>query len=219
MILRDLVPTVLAAVGIDGEPVQHGFGPGGFKLRVNPSLQIHATITDEHAEILAAALGWTFRQSSVLVADLRDSTEARTGYVIVDFGEGNLAPAAAEAFFRHGANLAPGLGEGFTAFNGDMLYLNVRAPNGRHYSNLEDHDFAAALRRAAKSFSTGARVAEVGIADARFVENDWSHAEDGQSYLAKLGRSADMARLHEVRTLHTEFVRAAVSKVGSQHDG
>ena len=212
-VMHQLVHAVIKATGIDPTTTQHPPAPGGYKGKVNPSLHCHVTINDDGAEVVAAALGWVFRQESVLVADLRDRVQGRIGYAIVDLGEGPLLADRAEAFFVHGASVATGLDSGFSAFDGDMLYLNLRDVTGRPYSGLEDGPFLTSLQRSASSFGTFARLSDTGIADARLVENDWDQAPDGEQYAAKL-RNVDMAQLVELRARHSELVRAALTSSG-----
>lgn len=179
-------------------------GPGGYLGELNPSIQCHLAISDEQAQIVGAALGWVLRQESVLVADLRDRVEGRNGYVIVDLGQGTLHPDRAGAFYAHAARVEPRVGGGFTAMNDDMLFINMTSGAAR----MTDAEFEAALHHAAVSFEPFAQVLETGIADARFIDDNWTDHPDGQGYEAKLA-TTDRATLRDARARHTELVLAS----------
>jgi hypothetical protein len=204
---QEVVPGIWRAVGLIPSTVRDQLGPGGYQRRTNPSLQAYLAITDERARMAAAALGWVFRQESVLVADLRDQVEGRTGYVVVDLGPDKLLPERAHAFFLHAANTVEGLGGGYTAFDDDMLFLNMRDDTGEPYSQLDDEAFSLALQRSAKSFDSYAALGTEGVADARFVGNNWSEAADGEQYAMHL-TGADLAALTALRDRHSTMVNA-----------
>ena len=89
----------------------------------------------------------------------------------------------ADAFFHFAAQLDPGLGQGYTAFDQDMVFINLRDDAGEPYSRLDDGAFKAALGKAAARF-TGAKavVAGSGKVEARLVGNDWKGLPDGGTY-------------------------------------
>jgi hypothetical protein len=215
--IRDeLLPDILRAVDIDPAKVRTELTPGGYLLRTNASLQSRVAIDDRRADRLAAALGYVFRQSSVLVSDLHDR-RGGTGYGVVRFAGGPITAGKAHAFFEHAARQNKGLGGGYTAFGSEMIFLNVRDGAGKPYSELEDRAFAAALKRAAASFKEGpARLAHAGYARARFVGNSWREKPNGEDYVAKLGGSADpaVARLDRLKERHTALIMDAADRYG-----
>lgn len=214
VVLAELVPDILRIAGAPPRDVQSQVGPGGFELKTSVSIQSHVHLDDAETDRVAAALGWVFRQESVLVADLDGAAQGRTRYVIADFTDDRVTPALADAFFQHAATIDRGLGEGYTAFGDDLLFLNVRGPDGAPYSNLDDAAFDGAMSRAAESFA-GARVKTDarGRADARFVENDWKAAPEGEGYAQVLG-AAVVASLAPLQARHSAMVLEAARRYG-----
>jgi hypothetical protein len=203
--LETIAPKVFAAVGVDPAAVETDLTPGGYLLKTNASLQARAPVDPATATRLAAALGYVFRQWSVLVTTF-DAAEGGTAYVSVGFPEGALTAELAQAFFEAAAAVDQGLGGGYTAFGDDMLFLNVRDGEGQPYSGLDDIAFAARLGQAAGAFGQGARVVDAGRAEARFVENDWEAASDGEDYAATLAAPALVEKLDALRGEHTALV-------------
>lgn len=212
--LAEIAPQVIAAAGMDPASVGTEMTPGGYLLKTNASLQARAAMTDAEATRLAAALGYVFRQWSVLVSEL-DEPGGGTAYVTVRFPEDALTPEAAQAFFEHAASVDAGLGGGYTAFGDDMIFLNVRDEAGKPYGGLGDLAFAAALGEAAGSFA-GAEVtvAAAGEAEARFVGNDWAAAPEGEDYAATLADPALVAALAPLRAAHTALVESYAARFG-----
>jgi hypothetical protein len=209
----ELLPDILRAAGVDPTKVRTELTPGGYLLRTNASLQSRVAIDARGADRLAAALGFVFRQSSVLVSDLADA-KGGTGLAIVRFPRGTLTAATAHGFFEHAGALKKGLGGGYTAFGDEMIFLNVRDEAGKPYSELDDKAFAAGLRDAAASFAGGrARVARVGEAKARFVGNSWRQKPNGEDYVALLG-DALAARLKPLQERHTAMIMDAAERWG-----
>lgn len=205
-VLREVAMSIVTAASIDPRETRSQIGPGGYECKVNPAIQCHTAIDEAGADRLAAAFGWVLRQSSVLVADLGEARGA-TGYAIVDLGDDPLTSEHAEAFFLHAARTAAGLGEGFTAFGNEMLFLNLRDPaTGQPYSRLRDDAFVAALEQSAQDFGRGARVQGTGFADARLVENDWERAADGEQYMERLTSGVDLGLLAKLRARHSTLV-------------
>ena len=189
-ILADVVPGAMDAVSVNGEELDQQLTPGGFQLATSPSLQIRGAIDPEIATVLAAGLGWTTFQWSVLVTDFGE-TDGGTGYGTVSFAAGTLTPELAQSFFEHAASVDPGLAGGYTSFGDDLIFLNLRDATGTTYSGLEDEAFVTDLESAAGSF-TGASVtmSASGEVEAGLVENDWTGAAPtGEDYAAEL--SAD----------------------------
>jgi hypothetical protein len=211
--LESIAPRVIAAAGFDPEAVETEMTPGGYLLNTNASLQARAVMSDEEATRLAAALGYVFRQWSVLVSELGD--DGGTAYVSVAFPEDALTPEAAQAFFEHAASVAEGLGGGYTAFGDDMIFLNVRDGDGGPYSGMEDESFAAQLGYAAGTFpGAPLTVAAAGVAEARFVDNDWEAAPNGEDYAETLADPALVAALDGLRAEHTALIEDMGAALG-----
>lgn len=212
-----LLAEIFAAVGVDmmgGADLITDVTPGGYLLNTNASLQTELTVPDATADQLSAALGYVFRQWSVLVTDFADE-DGGTGYAIVAFPEGSLTGEAAHAFFEHAAMVNEGLGGGYTAFGDEMIFLNVTDGEGNPYSGLTDAVFVEGLTDAAASFALlDATVAATGEASARFVGNDWSEAMAGDEYLALIEDEAMIAALDGLVEDHTALVMDAAATYG-----
>jgi hypothetical protein len=212
--LAEISPAVIAAAGFDPATIETELTPGGYLLNTNASLQARGTMTDDEATRLAAALGYVYRQWSVLVSQLEEE-DGGTGYVTVAFPEGALTAALAQDFFESAAAVHEGLGGGYTAFGDQMIFLNVRDDEGGPYSGLDDMDFAARLGQAAGGFPDAqAKVADAGFAEARFVGNDWETAGAGEDYAAVLDDPALVAKLDEIRAAHTALVETMGAEFG-----
>ena len=208
----ELVPEILRAVGIDPAKVRTELTPGGYLLRTNASLQSRVAVDAGRADRLAAAFGYVFRQSSVLVSDLGDR-KGGTGYTVVRFARGTLTAAKAQGFFEHAAAVNKGLGGGYTAFGDDMIFLNVRDDAGKPYSELDDTAFAAGLKQVAAGFRDGhARIARTGQARAKFVGNSWRQKPNGEDYAALLGDA--VPRLKALQDRHTAMIMEAADRYG-----
>jgi hypothetical protein len=213
---KELLPEIFRAVGLDPAKVKTEMTPGGYLLRTNASLQSRIAIDQARADRVAAALGYVFRQSSVLVSDLWD-TKGGTGTAMVRFAPGSLTPGLAHAFFEHAAQVHKGLGGGYTAFGNDMIFLNVRDDAGKPYSGLDDRAFFAQLGQAAARFKGGkAQLASTGQARARFVGNSWRQKPNGEDYVALLGGagSAEIIRLDRLKDRHTALILHAADHYG-----
>lgn len=186
-VLTDLVPRIAKAVGIDPANLASEVTPGGYLLKTNASLQTQVDLDDTQGDRFAAALGYVFRQYSVLVSELDDG-EGKTGFVTVQFPENTLDAAVAQAFFEKAALVDKGLGGGYTAFGDDQIFLNVVDREGKPYSGLDDTAFLAGLTKAAAEFGTPQpKIADSGTATARFIGNEWDKQPKGQAYLDILG--------------------------------
>jgi hypothetical protein len=204
--LETIAPKVFEAAGVDPASIATDLTPGGYLLKTNASLQARAPVDEATATRLAAALGYVFRQWSVLITSFEEE-EGDTAYVTVAFPEGALTAALAQSFFESAAAVDPGLGGGYTAFGDDMLFLNMRDADGAPYSELEDIAFAARLGQAAGAFPhASAQVADAGRAGARFVENDWDASPGGEDYARTLDDPALVAKLDALRAEHTALV-------------
>jgi hypothetical protein len=142
----------------------------------------------------------------VLVSELDDEAGG-TAYVTVSFPDDALTPEGAQAFFEHAAAIEEGLGGGYTAFGDSMIFLNVRDGDGGPYSGIEDELFAALLGYAAATFEPETlTISGAGVAEARFVENDWEASPNGEDYAATLADSALVAELDGLRAAHTALI-------------
>lgn len=191
----DLLPQVLSALEGVAEIAPYAARsqttPGGYLLETNPSLLLQMPVPDGTADLIAASLGYAFRQSAVLVSDF-GVAEGGTGYVVVSFPEDSLTASVTQAFFEHAATVEDGLGGGYTAIGDDMLFLNLRGGDGRPYSGLADTAFAEALDQAAGSFAARpARMLAAGEAEAWLIGNDWEAAPDGAGYRAVMAEALD----------------------------
>jgi len=185
--LKEELPEIVAALELPADKIATLMMPGGYKLETNASLQSSFEIDDKTADVFAAALGYTFRQWSVLVTDFAPPGPGDTAYGVITFDHAISGPEA-DAFFKHAAAINPALGSGFTAFDEEMFFLNVTDAQGKPHSGVDDKTFLADLGRAALSY-TGSKVQMTGTgrADARFIENDWQSSPEGEDYAKRLG--------------------------------
>lgn len=214
---RDAVmPDVIGVVGLTDSMLDTELTPGGFQLVTNPSLQSRLMASDAQVEALAAAIGYVFSQWSVLVTDFADR-DGGTGFAVVSFDVDRVDAGLGQAFFEHAAKIDGGLGGGYFAFEGDVIYLNLRGPEGDPYSGLEDDEFVAMLEDAAARFAPyKAELTQSGEAGVIFVENDWNTAPAGEDYvgvLDELGEAA-LAELADLQTEHTDRFKAAIAANG-----
>lgn len=213
-ILDAIVPGVLDAVGADPASLEMQLTPGGFMLATSPSLQIRGSQDPDDATALAAALGWTCYQWSVLVTNF-DEPEGDTGFGTVSFAAGALTPTLAQAFFEHAASVDPGLAGGYTAFGDDLIFLNLRDSEGSPYSGVEDDTFIADLESAAQSFADAAvSLSASGEVEAALVENDWTGgAPTGEDYAAALSE-AERSALDPLRADYLSALQATGAAEG-----
>lgn len=215
--VRDaLMPDIVTAVGLADQMLDTELTPGGFQRVTNPSLQTRLMASGAEVETLAAAIGYVFSQWSVLVADFA-AEDGGTGYAVVTFDVAQVDPELGQAFFDHAADVDPGLGGGYFAFGSEVIYLNLRGPDGEPYSELDDDAFVAALEDAAASFAPyRAELAQAGEAAVIFVENDWKTAPAGEDYLGVLDPlgEATLAELATLQEEHVDRFNAAVERYG-----
>lgn len=186
-VLEKIVPKIVSAVGIDAATLETEVTPGGYLLKTNASLQTESDLDDASAGRLAAALGYIFRQYSVLVSRL-DDTKGTTGYVTVTFPQDTLDASVAQNFFEKAEATQKGLGGGYTAFGDEQIFLNVTDAAGKPYSGLDDTLFLDGLQRAAAAFAPPTpAVSSHGKASAQFVGNDWEKSPKGEDYISRLG--------------------------------
>lgn len=198
---QDELPKILSVLDIPAGKVSTLTMPGGYKLETNASLQSALEVDDKTADLFAAALGYTFRQWSVLVTDFAPAGAGDTAYGVITFDR-PVSGREADAFFKHAAKINPALGGGFTAFDEEMFFLNVTDAQGKPYSGVDDKTFLADLGKAAESYAAQkVEMTGTGRADARFIENDWQSSPDGEDYAKRLGEDLT-ARLKTLRSGH-----------------
>lgn len=207
------LPKILDLLKIPADQVQTELTPGGYQLETNASLQSAFEADAKTSDLFAAAIGYTFRQWSVLITDFTPEGQGNTAYAVVTFKDHTPSGEEAQAFFQHAAEVNKGLGGGYTAFGHDLFFLNIGDSEGKAYSGLDDATFVAELTKAAQSFKgSPVSVSRSGRVDARFVENDWAKSKTGQDYGKILGR--DLTRqLTQLRRQHERDLR----KFGTEH--
>lgn len=212
---RVLVPEILTVMGVHPGTAETQVTPGGYLLRTNASLQTKVPLGEAQAGRLAAALGYVFRQYSVLVSDFGRS-DGGTAYVAVSFPAGTLDARLAQRFFEAAAARDEGLAGGYTALGDTMYFLNVRDSSGAPYSRLTDEVFAGLLGEVAAGFGEGASFAGSGQAEAVFVANEWIEDPGGEDYIAQLGGpgAPELVRLNTLRDRHTRMVLEAADRYG-----
>jgi hypothetical protein len=186
-VLKEIVPKIIRANGIDPATLETEVTPGGYLLKTNASLQTEGDLDDTAADRLAGSLGYVFRQYSVLASRLNDTT-GKTGFVVVRFPQDNLNATVAQKFFEAADETKKGLGGGYTVFGDEQIFLNVTNSEGKPYSGLDDATFQDGLKRTAASFGDPEpEVSSSGKATARFIGNDWEKAQRGEDYQRLLG--------------------------------
>ena len=191
-IVAEVVPDVLGALAIPPGQVVPTLSVGGYQLQTSPSIVLQGALDPAGAQELAAALGWTTFQWSVLVARLGEA-DGGTAVGAVHFPHPPDS-AEAQAFFVHAAAIDPGLGGGYLRVGEDLLFFNLRGADGAPYSKLEDDAFLGRLGEAARRFS-GAPLTLLGPqrATALLVEGNWSEGSaPGASYLQQIDDAAEV---------------------------
>ncbi|AVA23747.1 hypothetical protein [Rhizobium sp. NXC24] len=219
-VLKEIVPKIISANGIDPATLETEVTPGGYLLKTNASLQTEGELEDVTADRLAGSLGYIFRQYSVLVSRL-DDTRGKTGFVVVRFPKDSLNAAVAQKFFETADATKKGLGGGYTAFGDEQIFLNVTNSDGKPYSGLDDAAFLDGLKRTTASF--GAPKPEVsasGKAVARFVGNDWEKSKQGEDYISLLGGadSGLVKKLEEISADYAALVAKTAESKGWNRD-
>lgn len=195
-VISELGPPILSAVGLDPTAFDADVVAGGYRGRIAPTVVMPVDGDRTVANRLAAACGIVFDQASVL--EWRDDPAASGFAVDVEFA--TLTPTLTEFFFRQAIAVNRGLAGGFTARDNRLLFINLRGADGRPASGLDDEQFAAALRTAARSFG--------GLATVRplHVEAHLVTGEDG-AFAAAVGASA-LPGLDKLRTRRAALVAA-----------
>lgn len=219
-VLKQIIPQIISANGIDPATLETEVTPGGYLLKTNASLQTEGELDDITADRLAGSLGYVFRQYSVLVSRL-DDTSGKTGFVIVQFPENTLNAAVAQKFFEAADATKKGLGGGYTAFGDEQIYLNVTNSEGKPYSGLDDDAFLDGLKQTAASFhAPQPEIAASGKATARFIGNDWDKSGGGEDYIGQLGgsHSALVEKLETIGKDYASLVATTAEKNGWNRD-
>lgn len=190
LLISELGPAVLAAAGLDAAAFDAEIVPGGYQLKTNPSVLLLLDGDAAAADRAAAAFGYVFDQSSVLVW-----REAEAGSLVAIVRLPGVTPNLADHFFRHAASVHPGLGGGFTARGNRLMFINLRGSDGQPFSGLSDADFAAAMTRAAGAFGGLASVSTARV-EAKLVERE--------GYAALIGGAA--ATLDRLRARRAELI-------------
>ncbi|BCP51922.1 hypothetical protein K32_05390 [Kaistia sp. 32K] len=214
--LAGIVPKIADAVGVEDAKMVSEVTPGGYLLKTNASLQTMADLDDAAADRFAAALGYVFRQESVLVSRL-DDPSGQTDFVTVTYPRDKLDSTVAQAFFEKAASVDQGLGGGYTVFGDDQIFLNVTDGDGKPYSGLDHDAFLAGLSKAAAEFGPlKPTVTNNGKAVARFVGNDWKAQPDGAAYIERLGgKDSDLVKkLETIEADYAVLVDAAATRYG-----
>lgn len=199
--LQTVVPKILEVLGIGPEQVATLVMPGGYKLSTLPTLQSSFEADTDAANEFASAVGYVFRQWSVLVTDFTPSDGGNATYGTITFDHVVTGAEAAD-FFQHAATVDPALGQGYSAFDEDMFFINLTDSTGKPYGGESDENFLIHLRKAAETYSKShVSFTETGRVDARFIQNDWKVAPNGEEYARTLGEET-AARLKCIRSGH-----------------
>ncbi|AYG64547.1 hypothetical protein CCGE525_37530 (plasmid) [Rhizobium jaguaris] len=215
-VLEEIVPKIISANGIDPATLETEVTPGGYLLKTNASLQTEGELDDHIADRLAGSFGYVFRQYSVLVSRL-DDTSGKTGFVVVRFPKDTLNAAVAQKFFETADATKKGLGGGYTAFADEQIYLNVVNSEGKPYSGLDDMAFLDGLKQTAASFADPKpEIAASGKATARFISNDWDKSGQGEDYVGQLGgpNSDLVQKLEVIGKTYASLIAASAEKNG-----
>ncbi len=211
-----LLASVATAAGIDPARLATEVSPGGYAGNTTASAQSELSGTGPDAELLAAAIGFVFRQYWIMVSDFGNPA-GNAGYAAAHFPSGRLSPRLADRFYQHAAGVHDALGIGFSAFGDVMFFINLRDDDGRPHSGLEDAVFVNTLATAASLFEDiDVTVGAGGTADVRAVSNDWRTDPHGGAYIQRL-RTVDSVSLPELALLqrrHTRLVEAAADRYG-----
>jgi hypothetical protein len=189
----EIGPSILSVLGLGFSAFDADIAPGGYQGRINPSVLVYLDGEQGEAEIAAAAFGYVFSQSAVMV--WREAANGDCLVVAVELP--GVTPNLADHFFRHAASVNPALASGFTVRGTRMLFVNLRGGDGKPLGGLGDAEFAAALKTAADNFGGMAKTS-TGRAVAKLIEKEAYRALVG----ATIGR---LDRLRQrVRALQPE---------------
>jgi hypothetical protein len=199
--LQTAIPKILQVLEIAPEDIATLTMPGGYKLSTLPTFQSSFEADTDTANEFASAVGYVFRQWSVLVTDFTPNGSGNATYGTVTFDH-VVTGAEADDFFRYAATVHPALGQGYSAFDEDMFFINLTDSTGTPYGGESDENFLIHLRKAAETYSKShVKFTQTGRVDARFIQNDWKTAPDGEEYARTLGDETT-ARLKCLRAEH-----------------
>lgn len=193
-VIAELGPPVTGVVGLDPSAFDAEIVIGGYRGRTSPSAVIHVEGDTATADRLAAAFGFACDQASVLAWS--DGAGDDTLAVFIAFP--SLTPTLADFFFRNAMAVNLGLAGGYTAQDNRLMFLNLRGSDGKPLSTLEDAQFEAALRQAAKAFGDIAVVTTARVT-AHFVVRE--------SYAALLDPNK-LASLEKLRARRAALISA-----------
>lgn len=182
--LAEVVPYVWTSLDAEASRARSRVRPGGYGDSVNPAIHSNLITTEEQARRLAAALGYVFRQSAVLMYDI-NGKDGDLRFVSVRFPRGTLGHKRAETFFAAARETLKSDRLGFSALGSRMVFINIR-------TGIADDVFHAGLGRAAAAHAE-IKVDALQPARALLIENDWDKAKDGEDYVKQLG--ADAAKI------------------------
>lgn len=209
-VARDIVPGVLHAVGADQAATRTAIVPGGYRLRTDPSLVTSFVTAVDTADRFAAAIAYVLRQDAVLV--FAEDARGDSVTVRVRLDQPCLTRQAAQAFFRHAATVAGGLGGGYTAFGCEMWFVNLRDDRNAPYSGLDDAAFAQALARAAASFAPPATILGTFRSRTALVGAGWPQSAGGRLHVERLAAlpAEALSRLDLLSYRFADWLRAAM---------
>jgi hypothetical protein len=164
VLISELGPPGLQAVGIDPGAFDAEIVPGGYEGKVNPAVLLTLDGDEEQAKRAAAAFGHIFQQSAVLIW-----RESAAGTLVAAVTLPSVTPNLAEHFFRVAGAVERGLSGGFTARGNQLLFINLRGGDGKPLGGLEDEAFVVALERTAAVFG-GIATVSTARATAMLVE-------------------------------------------------
>lgn len=169
-----VVPQVAASLGLAGKMSPVAIGPCGTRMATQPAMRADVASDRNAALNLAAALGYVFRQSAVLVADFDDAAGADTAYGIVGMPPGAVDPSLAHRFYLH-ALAADRQLSGYATMPEGLIFFA--------WGRVEAPDFLPSLRRAAESFGEPeVRFARAGKAKVILATNNWDADSEGSAY-------------------------------------
>lgn len=192
-----IVPLVLGAAETAPGRAEISLTHGGYLGRTNPALILALEGSHAEARQLAAMLGYVFAQESVLVWTWAEEGAAAA---VIRFPAGTLTPETGQSFFAAAARRHEGLGGGYTALGDEMVFLNLRGPDGVPFSGLDDAAFAHELRKAAEAFTQApASAGRTGRVRAILVSNDWVAAPEGEDYLSRIADPSAALKLRSLK--------------------
>lgn len=154
VLISELAPAVLAAVGLDPGSFDAEITIGGYQSQTNAAVLLTVDGEEAAARRAAAAFGQVFEQQAVLIwrEGGGDTLAAAVAFP-------SLTPNLADLFFRNAGAVEPQLAGGFTARSNALVFLNLRGADGKPLNGLDDESFVATLEKATLAFGGIATVA------------------------------------------------------------